>query len=139
MLTTEEKTKRVRKFGLPHLLLILGLTVLLCAEAYFGYRLHGLSNQQEELKEDYSNVNNITLGLFSVEQWHDKIAGIVNHQVRHFKLTPKQNKELQVEVQQIILSLVNKAEALTNKPAESFVGNLKKFAVKTFVNTDDIK
>ena len=138
-MTTEEKIQPSNKFGLPHLMLILGLTALLCAEAYFGYRLHKLSDQQEELKEDFSNINNITLGLFSVEQWHDKIANIINHQVRHFTLTRKQNKELQVEVEQIILSLVNKAEALINKPAESLVGNLKKFAVKTFVNTDDIK
>jgi len=138
-LTTEEKPKQANKFGLPHLLLIVGLTVLLCGESYFGYRLHKLSDQQEKLKEDYSNVNDITLGLFSVEQWHDKIAGIVNHQVRDFTLTPKQNKELQVEVEQIILSLINKAEALINKPATSFSGKLKKFAIKTFVNTDDIK
>lgn len=138
-MTTEEKPKQANKFGLPHLLLIVGLTVLLCGESYFGYRLHKLSDQQEKLKEDYSNVNDITLGLFSVEQWHDKIAGIVNHQVRDFTLTPKQNKELQVEVEQIILSLINKAEALINKPATSFSGKLKKFAIKTFVNTDDIK
>src|SRR3954468_11264690 len=120
-------------------MLIAGLTVLLCAEAYFGYRLHKLSDQQEELKEDYSNVNNITLGLFSVEQWHDKIAGIINRQVRHFALTPKQNKELQVEVQQIILAMIDKAEALIDKPATSLGGTLKKFVVKTFVDTDDIK
>lgn len=138
-LTTEEKTRRVNKFGLLHLMLVLGLTVLLCAEAYFGYNLHKLSDQQEKLKEDYSNINNITLGLFSVEQWRDKIAGIVNHQVRHFTMTPKQNKELQVEVEQVILSLINKAQAIINKPQKSLSGKLKQFVVKTFVNTDDIK
>jgi hypothetical protein len=138
-LNTEEKPERTNKFGLPHLLLILGLSVLLCAEGYFGYRLHKLSGEQEELKADYANINDITLGLFSIEQWHDKIAGIISHQVRHFTLTRKQNRALQVEVEQIILALVNKAEALINKPAESLVGNLKKSVVKTFVNTDDIK
>jgi len=138
-LTTEEKTRPANKFGLLHLMLILGLTVLLCAEAYFGYNLHKLSDQQEELKGDYSNINNITLGLFSVDQWRDKIAGIVNHQVRHFTMTPKQKKELQVEVEQIILSLINKAEAIINKPQKSISGKLKQFAINTFVNSDDIK
>lgn len=138
-MTTKEKTRPANKFGLLHLMLILGLTVLLCAEAYFGYQLHELSDQQEELKEDYSNINNITLGLFSVEQWRDKIAGIVNHQVRHFTMTPKQKKELQVEVEQIIISLINKAEAIINKPQKSLSGKLKQFAVNTFVNSDDIK
>lgn len=138
-MTTEEKPKRTNKFGWPHAVLIVGLTLLLCAEAYFGYRLHQLSDQQEQLKMDYSTANNITLGLFSVEQWRDKVAGIVNQQVRHFTLTGKQSKELQIEVQQIILALINKAEALINKPATTLGGRIKKFAVKSFVNTDDIK
>ena len=126
-------------FNVSKLLLILGLSVLLAGEAYFGYRLHTLSDQQEVIKEDYSNVNNITFGLFSVDQWHDKVAGIINHQVRHFTMTKKQKKALQLEVEQIILALINKAEALVNKPQKSVGGKLKRFAVKTFVNTDKIK
>ncbi len=120
-------------------ILIAGLGLLLCGEAYFGYQLHTLSNRQEQIKEDYSNLNNITLGLFSVDQWQDKVEGIINHQVRHFTLTPKQKKELQTEVEQIILALINKAEALINRPQKSIGGKLKKLAVKTFVNTDKIK
>ncbi|QQL50765.1 paraquat-inducible protein A [Mucilaginibacter ginkgonis] len=121
------------------LLLIAGLAGLLCAEGYFGYRLHTLSADQEQLKEDYSNINNITLGLFSVDQWQDKIGGIVNHQVRHFTLTPHQKHELQVEVEQIIMALINRAESLLEKKPTSLMGKIKKLAVKTFVNTDKIK
>jgi hypothetical protein len=132
-------TPGVKQFNVSKLLLILGLGVLLLGEAYFGYRLHTLSNQQEQLKEDYSNLNNITFGLFSVEQWRDKVADIVNHHVRHFTLNPKQKQELQVEVQQIILALINKAEALVNKKPKTLGGKIKKLAVKTFVNTDKIK
>ncbi|WP_229747224.1 paraquat-inducible protein A [Mucilaginibacter galii] len=121
------------------LLLIFGLAILLCGEAYFAYRLHILSAQQEEIKKDYAAANNITLGLFSVEEWHDEIAGILNHQVRHFSLTTKQKAQLQKEVEQIILALINKAEALVEKPQKSIGGKIKRFAVKTFVKTDKIK
>jgi hypothetical protein len=138
-LTTEQTTPAAGGFNFSRLLLILGLSVLLCVEGYFGYRLHNLSNEQEQIKEDYSDINNITFGLFSVDQWRDKVAGIINHQVRHFTMTPKQKRELQVEVEQIILALINKAEALVNKPQTSLGGKLKKLAVKTFVNTDKIK
>ena len=120
-------------------MLILGIGVLLCGEAYFAYRLHTLSDQQEQIKEDYSNVNNITFGLFSVDQWRDKVSHIINHQVRHFTLNHKQKKELQTEVEQIIYALINKAEALLNKKPTSIGGKIKKLAVKTFVNTDKIK
>lgn len=129
----------VKGFNATKLLLILGLGLLLIGEGYFGFRLHTLSNQQEEIKEDYSDINNITFGLFSVDQWHDKVAGIINHQVRHFTMTPKQKKQLKVEVEQIILALINKAEAMVNKPQKSIGGKIKKLAIKTFVNTDKIK
>ncbi|WP_158795869.1 paraquat-inducible protein A [Pedobacter sp. L105] len=138
-MTAEQQNNVVKGFNVSKLLLILGLGLLLVGEGYFGYRLHTLSNQQEEIKKDYSDINNITFGLFSVDQWHDKVAGIINHQVRHFTMTRKQKKQLQVEVEQIILALINKAEALVNKPQQSLGGKLKKLAVKTFVNTDKIK
>ncbi|AMP99882.1 paraquat-inducible protein A [Pedobacter cryoconitis] len=129
----------VKGFNATKLLLILGLGLLLVGEGYFGFRLHTLSDQQEEIKKDYSDINNITFGLFSVDQWHDKVAGIINHQVRHFTMTPKQKKQLKVEVEQIILALINKAEAMVNKPQKSIGGKIKKLAIKTFVNTDKIK
>ena len=138
-MAAEQQKNVVKGFNVYKLLLILGLGLLLAGEGYFGYRLHTLSNQQEEIKEDYSDINNITFGLFSVDQWHDKVAGIINHQVRHFTMTPKQKKQLRVEVEQIILALINKAEAMVNKPQKSIGGKLKKLAIKTFVNTDKIK
>jgi len=110
---------------MPKLLLILGLSILLSVEGYFGYQLHKLSAQQKEAKEEYSNINNITAGLFSVEQWRDKVSGIVNHQIRDFKLTAKQKKELQKEVEQIILALIDKAEALLNKPKKTIGGKIR--------------
>ncbi|SDJ47828.1 Paraquat-inducible protein A [Pedobacter sp. ok626] len=121
------------------LLLIFVLSILLCAEGYFGYQLYQLSHQQEEIKKDYSNVNNISSGLFSVEQWRDKISGIVSRQIRGFTLTAKQKKDLEHEVEKIVLALINKAEALINKPKKTIDGKIKKFLFKTFVNTDDIK
>lgn len=133
------KTQTSKQKTLYNLLLIFGLAALLCVEGYAGWRLHELSKQQEEIKTDYSNVNNITLGLFSVDQWKDDIKGIINHQVRHFEMTKQQRKDLQKEVEQIIIALINKAEGILNRPPKSLGGKLKKFAIKTFVNTDDIK
>jgi len=138
-LATTAQTGTERKPRLPKILLILGLTILLGVEGYFGYQLHTLSKQQEKIKKDYSEMNNITFGLFSVDQWRDEVAGIVHHQVRNFKMTREQKKDLQVEVEQIILALINKAEAIVNKPQKSVGGKLTKFAVNTFVDTDDIK
>jgi hypothetical protein len=121
------------------LLLILGLGVLLCGEGYFGYRLYTLSKHQEMVKSDYSNANNISLGLLSVEQWRDEVAGIVQHQVRNLKLTKHQQGQLQTEVEEVLYALINKAEALVDQKPKSLGGKLRKLVVKTFVKTDKIR
>jgi hypothetical protein len=46
---------------------------------------------------------------------------------------------LQKEVEQIMLALINKAEAMVNKKPKSLGGKLKRLVVKTFVKTDKIK
>jgi len=128
-----------RKFWLSNIILIFGLSVLLCGEGYFGYRLHALSAQQEQIKEDYSMSNNITFGLFSVDQWRDKITAIVNGQVSDFSLTPAQKKALQLQVEQALHALVSKAVAQINKPQKTLGGKLKKMAFNSIVNADEIQ
>lgn len=138
-MTTPQQAVNGTKPFVPRILLILFLAILLGVEGFFAYRLHMLSSQQEDIKKDYSNINNITYGLFSVGQWHDKVAAIIHHQVRNFKMTASQKKELQTEVEQVIVALINKAEALVNKPKKTVDGKIKKFVINTFVNTDKIK
>jgi len=127
-----------RKY-LPQLLLILGLSILLGLEGFFSYRLHDLSARQEMIKLDHSTINNISYGLLSVDQWRDEVSGIVNRQVKHFKLTPKQKQELQAEVESVLYALINKAEAMVEKKPQSLAGKIRKLAVKTFVKTDKVK
>jgi hypothetical protein len=127
-----------RKY-LPQLLLILGLSILLGLEGFFSYRLHDLSARQEMIKLDHSTINNISYGLLSVDQWRDEVSGIVNRQVKHFKLTPKQKQELQAEVESVLYALINKAEAMVEKKPQSLAGKIRKLAIKTFVKTDEVK
>ena len=121
------------------LLLTIFLAVLLCAEGFFGYRLYELSGQQKQIKRDYTNVNFIEYGLFSVGSWSDQVAHIIDHQVRNFTLTPAQKNDLQLEIQEIIIALIDKAEAMVNKPQTSTQGRITKFAIKKFVDIDKIK
>ncbi len=138
-MTKEQHTRAHNGSTTAKLLLILFLGVLLSVEGYFGYRLHQLSDKQKEIKEDYANINDIELGLFSVENWRDQVANIVDRQVRNFTITPAQKKDLQLEIQEIIVALIDKAAAMIDKPQTSVGGKIKKFAVKNFANIDKIK
>jgi hypothetical protein len=136
--TKQQQHTPAGKIRLHNLLLIFGLSILLCGEAYFGYRVQSLSAKQEQIKKDYSTVNSITFGLFSVDQWRDKIVAIVNGKVRDFSMTAEQKKALQAQIEQQLHALINKAVAGINKPQKSIGGKLKKFAFNSIVNTDQI-
>ncbi|QQL51506.1 paraquat-inducible protein A [Mucilaginibacter ginkgonis] len=100
--------------------------------------MHALSFEQERIKEDYAMANSITFGLFSIDQWRDRISDVVNHQVTDFKLTAKQKRAIQVAVQNQLQSLVNKTVAEINKPQKSIGGKLKKLAFNAMVDPKDI-
>jgi hypothetical protein len=121
------------------MLLILGLCALLAAEGFFGFRLRALSAQQETIKADHANINNISYGLLSVDNWRNQVSGIINKQVKHFKLTSRQKRQLQTEVEQVLYALIDKAEAMVNKKPQSLMGKIRKLAIKTFVKTDKIR
>ncbi len=131
--------KATRKTIMPNILLTLGLSLLLCGEAWFGYRISTLSSQQQEIKTDYSVSNNITFGILSVDQWREKMAAVVDEKVNQFNMTAWQKKELQKKVAKQLNTLVDKAVAEVNKPQKSIGGKLKKLAFNAVVDPEEIK
>ena len=129
----------IRKTGRLNILLIIGLALLLCAEAYFGYRVYILSTQQERLKTDYSVANNITFGILSVDQWREKIAAVVDGKINEFNFTEEQKKNLQKKVEKQLNQLVNKTLEDINKPQKSIGGKLKKLAFNALVDAEEIQ
>lgn len=116
------------------------LSAVLFSAGYCGYELHQLSEKQEQLKKDYADMNNIMLGLFSIEQWTDKMEDIIQYQSKRMDITPQQKKQLEKEIEGVILALIKRAEALVVKPEKKSIrGKLVKFAVKNFVEVDTIK
>ncbi len=137
-MTTEQHNSTARKFGLPNIVLILGLSLLLFGEAWYGYHLQALAQEREQTKRDYSTVNSITFGLFSVDEWSGKLSSVVNSLVTDFKIGPQQKKALQAQVEQQLSGLIDKALADINKPQKGLKGKIIKVAVDKFVNEDQI-
>lgn len=127
------------KFSRPNILLLVVLSMLLGAEAYFGYRLHALSREQEQLKEDYSLANNVTFGLFSIDQWRDRLAAVVNGQVQDYRVTKAQKADLQAVVEKQLHAMVAKTVAEINKPQKTLGGKLKKLAFNSLADSNQLQ
>lgn len=134
----EQHKPPARKFGLANIILILGLGILLFGEGWYGYHLQALSEEREQIRRDYSTINSITFGLFSVDQWRDKIGAIINSQVSDFNVTPEQKKELQAQVEQQLNGMIKKALADIKRPQKGLARRIEKLAVNKFVDEDKI-
>jgi hypothetical protein len=124
---------------LSNISLIVGLSILLAGAVYFGYRVHVLAKQQQEIKQDYSLVNSITFGLFSVDQWRDRISGVMNEQINGYSITPEQKQQMLAAVEKELHTLVVKTVAEVDKPQKSLGGKLKKMAFHTLVDSNSLQ
>lgn len=127
------------KFSITDMILLVALALLLLGEGYSGYRLQALSAERKRIKEDYSLANNVTFGLFSIDQWRDRIAVVINQQVEDFQLTPDQKADIQKAVEKQLHSLLSKTVAEINKPQKSLGGKLKKLAFNTLADSADLQ
>lgn len=127
------------KISLQEILVMLGLVLLLAAEGWSGFKVYRLSKEREEIKVDYSVANNITFGVFSIDEWRMKIAEIVDQKIGAFKVTGIQKKELQAKVEAELNALVSKAVREINKPQKSIGGKLKKLAFNALVDEEELR
>lgn len=118
--------------------LVAGVGIVLLVEAWLGWRVHALSEEQKNYKLDYAFVNNVSYGLFNVDVWRDQVISAAKEEVGDFRLTPEQEKELRKEIEQVLHAVVDHAFEIIDRKQTSFKGKIRKFVVKTFVNRDKI-
>ncbi|TKC10160.1 2-methylisocitrate lyase [Pedobacter polaris] len=133
-----QQQNKAKKNILAHVLLILSLGIFLAGTYYSGYKLYTLSNEQEQIATDYATVNSITFGVFSVDLWRDKIAHIVTKEIKGFKITSEQKKEIRIEIETQLHAMINQVTKEITKPQKGLGNKLKKFAFKQFVNPKEL-
>jgi len=119
-------------------LLVLFFVPVLVFAGYCALNIHRLSTEREELKKDYSTVNNIEYGLLSVVAWRDYISEIVSTQIHTFQLTRPEEDSLKHEINNVLNALIDQADSMAMQKQTSIGGKIKRLAVKTFVNVDKI-
>jgi hypothetical protein len=119
-------------------LLFLTAIPLIVAVVYFSYNIYTLSNQRAAIKKDYSIVNNITRGLLSVNAWKDYLVQIVTHRIDDFEFTPEQEAVMKVQLEQVLHSVIDKADSLVHRKQKTFKGKVRQFAFNAFVDEKKI-
>src|SRR4051812_43111171 len=104
------------KYTVLNIIMLIGLSLLLGGAAYSGYRLADVSAEREQVKEDYSLSNSVTFGLFSIDQWRDRITEVLSSQIQDYHITKAQQRDMLIMVEKEMHGLVSKTVAEINKP-----------------------
>lgn len=113
-------------------------TFLIGFATWAGYNTYITTAERTILKEEYSKINDIYYGLLSVEAWEDQLVVIAEKQINEFQLNNAQLNVFRQEIDNVIHSVIDKAEAMINQNDKSWVGKLTKFAVHTFVDMNKL-
>ena len=107
--------------------------------AYLGQQIISQSIDNQARKQDYSDINNIKYGLFSINQWKNKISEIINVEVSNLNLT-ENKKDIKPVVEAQLNNLIDGVnEKMKTKNKESVKGKIKQAFINTFVDLKDIK
>jgi hypothetical protein len=123
---------------LQRALLLLLTGSLLAVTLWCADQVHLLSAQRAEIKKDYSQVNNITYGLLSVNAWRDHLVRIVMNRIDDFEFTPEQETAAKDEIAAVLHAVINKADSMAQRKQKTLGGKIKKFAYKAFVREDKL-
>jgi len=127
------------KYTALNIILLAGLSVLLAGAVYCGYRLQSLSAERVQVKEDYSLSNSVTFGLFSIDEWSDRIARLIDGKIDAYHITPKLRGDMRKGIEAEMHGLLAKTIREIKKPQKSIGGKLKKLAFNILVDSAEIQ
>ncbi len=113
--------------------------VIFLITAVLGQKIISLSKDNQLRKQDYSDINNIKNGLFSINQWKIQLSEIVNSEISGLDLKGNEAKikpMLETQLNNLIDGVDKKMKEKNKKTVK---GKFKQAFINTFVDIKDIK
>lgn len=117
---------------------------LACAMFIFGvlstliYKISFRSSSHQQVKYDQANINHMKYGLFNVNTWKEKLAGIVVSEIEEFQLTNSNKTDLKKHVEGQLNTLIDKLNEQI-KESNKDSSWLKKKIINALVDVKEIK
>lgn len=98
-----------------------------------------LSMQNQDRKHDYSEINNIKYGLFSINQWKAQLSDIINDEISNLDVRDSEKKLKPLLEAQLNQLIDNVDQKIREKNKKTVKGTFKQAFINTFVDIKDIK
>lgn len=114
--------------------IIIIASVILCHQIISN----SISNQKN--KSDYSELNHVKYGLFSVEEWKRQIFVILTEEINKLYLSKADERELRKHIEVLLNTLIDKLEnKIREENKGSTAGRFKQSLIDSLISTESIK
>ncbi len=128
-----------KKTTVRQVILIICLIPFLIGTAWCGFNVYQESNARSDIKDDYMDANSIMIGIFSVNNWREEFKSIITKQIEEFKLSESQDSILREQVSSLLNSMITEAKSQVQRNDKTFEKKLRKWAINTVVNWDNLR
>ncbi len=113
--------------------------VILIACTVLCQQIVSRSIENQHRKQDYSEINHIKYGLFSINEWKKQLSEIVNAEISELSVRENE-KQIRPMLEAQLNALIDGVDKkIREKNSKSVKGKLKQAFINTFVDIKDIK
>jgi hypothetical protein len=128
------KTTIIKLLKLFLSLIIIIASVILCQQIIYN----SISNQHN--KNDYAELNHVTYGLFSVEEWKRQITVILAEEINKLSLSKTNERVLRKKIEVQLNTLINQVDQKIREGNLGSAGGwVKQSFIDIFISLKDIK
>lgn len=121
----------------PANLLMIGL---IAGSIFFFLNILKMSDQRQVYENDKAILGSIKYGLFSVQEWKDKVQVILNKKIDEFELNDSNKGEISQKLEQMLYWALDEVEKILNNRAnESWFGALQSLVASFAIDIQDLR
>jgi hypothetical protein len=128
------KPATMKLFRLILSLIIVIASVVLCQQIISN------STANQQIKNDYAELNQVKYGLFSIDEWKRQITAILTEEINKLYLSKENEQVLRGHIEVLLNTLIDKVDKKIRKGnSDTAGGKLTQSFINIFINLDDIK
>ncbi len=128
---------KVNSVKLLHLFLSI---ILIIALAILCQQIISNSISNQQIKNDYAELNHVKYGLFSIDKWKRQINAILADEINKLDLSGTDEQELRKHIEVLLNTLIDKVDKkIREGNSGSAEGWVKQTFINIFVSLKDIK
>jgi hypothetical protein len=114
--------------------------LLLIGSVWFLISFLSVSKQNQRLKVDKAELNNIKYGLFNINVWKDHFAVIISDKIIEFELNTENKELFKEKFESILYQVIDRIDSsIREKNATSIIGIFKQVFTDIFLDLDELK